>query len=154
LWEGVGSGMSHCYPSDDSRKSLYYVEFERGDKKGEFTLFRRQWLYSEAELAEWEKKDPKHIFELRMCNEVHPWNLFTGGYGPLGTVPDSNWVCWMVDCLNLVSNNKDLSDRMWQAKLDAIASKQAKCLADEIDAKILQKIVEDSTAGSLNGEDL
>ena len=90
--------MSHYYPEDE--KSLYYVEFERGGKKGEFTLFKRQWMYSEKELEKMEKENSKDIFMLRMCNEVHPWNIFTAGYGPPGTTPDENWVKFMVDALN------------------------------------------------------
>ena len=92
--------MNHYYPENE--KSLYYVEFERGDRKGEFTLFKRQWMYTEEQLAEWEKKSSKDILMLRMCNEVHPWNIFTAGYGPPGCMPDEAWVCWMVDCLNKV----------------------------------------------------
>ena len=42
--------MSSIYPTSDNRKLAYYVEFERGDNKGEFTLFRRQWMHSEEEL--------------------------------------------------------------------------------------------------------
>ena len=56
--------MSHYYPEDE--KSLYYVEFERGEKKGEFTLFRRQWMYSEKELAELKEKSPKDFPMLEM----------------------------------------------------------------------------------------
>lgn len=89
---------SNIYPN--ASKSLYYVEFGRGDLPGEFTIFRRQFMYTEEELAIWEKKDPKHIFELRMCNEVHPWNVFTANYDLDGCVPDRQWVMWMVDALN------------------------------------------------------
>ena len=90
--------MSYIYPTEG--KHPFYVEFERGDKKGEFTIFRRQFMYTEEQLAEWEKKSPKDIFMLRMTNEVHPWNIFTAGYGPDGCVPDRTWVKWMVDALN------------------------------------------------------
>ena len=91
-----------CYPQYDgkSQKPLFVVEWDRGGKKGEFTLFRRQFMYTEEQLVEWEKKEPKDIFTLRMCNEVHPWNIFTAGYGPDGCVPDRKWVEWMVDALN------------------------------------------------------
>ena len=92
--------MSSIYPTTDNRKALYYVEFNRGDKEGEFTIFRRQWMHSEAELAEMEKKSPADSQLLRLCNEVHPWNIFTAEYGPDGCVPDKTWVQWMVDALN------------------------------------------------------
>lgn len=90
--------MSYIYPS--TGKAPFYVEFERGDKKGEFTLFRRQFMYTEEELAKHEKECPKDIWMLRMTNEVHPWNIFTAGYGPDGCVPDRKWIEWMVDALN------------------------------------------------------
>jgi hypothetical protein len=48
--------MSFIYPLTDTRKSVYYVEFERGDTKGEFTLFRRQWMHSKEELDDMDKK--------------------------------------------------------------------------------------------------
>jgi len=91
--------MSHIYPENE--KSLYYVEFERGDRKGEFTVFKRQWMHTEEEMAELEKKCPKDFPWLAMSNEVHPWNIFTSNYGPPGCMPDESWVRWMVDCLNV-----------------------------------------------------
>ena len=91
----------NIYPvCDKGQKPLYYVEFNRGGKEREFTIFRRQFMYTEEQLAEWEKKSPKDIFMLRMTNEVHPWNLFTATYGPDNCVPDKAWVKWMVDALN------------------------------------------------------
>jgi hypothetical protein len=91
----------NIYPNYDKRqKPIYYIEFERGGKKGEFTLFRRQFMYTEEQLVEMEKNYPKDIFSLRMCNEVHPWNLFTAEYGKDGCVPDRKWIEWMVDALN------------------------------------------------------
>jgi hypothetical protein len=90
--------MNHIYPKEG--KQPFYVEFERGDKKGEFTIFRRQFMYTEEQLAGMEKDCPKDIFMLRMTNEVHPWNIFTAGYGPDGCVPDRKWIEWMVDALN------------------------------------------------------
>lgn len=93
--------MDNIYPKcGKSQKPLYYVEFDRGVKKGTFTIFRRQFIHSEAELTEMEKKDPKNIFMLRMCNEGHPWNLFTAEHAPEGRVPDRKWIEWMVDALN------------------------------------------------------
>ena len=89
------------YPTSEiGQKPPFYVEFERGDVKGEFTLFRRQFMHTEKELVELEKKSSKDIALLRMTNEVHPWNIFTAGYGPDGCVPDRKWVEWMVDALN------------------------------------------------------
>lgn len=88
----------NIYPPEG--KLPFYVEFERGGKEGEFTLFRRQFMYTPEELAEMEKKSSKSIFMLRMCNELHPWNIFTAKHGPEGCVPDRKWVEWMVDALN------------------------------------------------------
>jgi hypothetical protein len=103
----------NIYPNcDNGHKSLYYVEFDRGNKNGEFTIFRRQFMYTEEELVEWEKKSPKDIFMLRMCNEVHPWNIFTARYGSDNSVPDRTWVKWMVDALNeKVDNEKVDNDK-------------------------------------------
>jgi hypothetical protein len=96
-------GMSYeekYYPkSEVGQKPPFYVEFERGDRKGEFTLFRRQFMYSEEKLKEFEAKSEDTKW-LRMTNEVHPWNIFTAEYGPDGCVPDRKWVEWMVDALN------------------------------------------------------
>jgi len=100
--------MSYIYPSEG--KLPFYVEFERGDRKGEFTIFRRQFMYTEKQLAEWEKKSPKDIFMLRMTNEVHPWNIFTANYGLDGCVPDRKWVEWMVDALNEKIERQVLND--------------------------------------------
>ena len=100
--------MSYIYPTEG--KQPFYVEFERGDKKQEFTLFRRQFMYTEEQLAEWEKKSPKDIFMLRMTNEVHPWNIFTAGYGLDGCVPDRKWIEWMVDALNAYVKVKYVDD--------------------------------------------
>lgn len=69
-------------------------------KKGEFTLFKRQWMYTEEQLAELKKKSAKDSPMLEMCNEVHPWNIFTATYGPEGSMPDRKWVEFMVDALN------------------------------------------------------
>ena len=90
----------HIYPEHGvGQKPLYYVEFDRGDHKGKFTLFRRQFMHSESELVALEKQSPDAQW-LRMCNEVHPWNIYTANYGPDGSVPDRKWVEWMVDALN------------------------------------------------------
>ena len=89
------------YPlTEQGQKPPFYVEFERGDRKGEFTLFRRQFFHTEEELVELEKKSEDAKW-LRISNEVHPWNIFTAEYGADGCVPDRKWVEWMVDALNL-----------------------------------------------------
>lgn len=88
------------YPkSEVGQRPPFYVEFERGDIKGEFTLFRRHFFHTEKELEELAKKSDD-IKWLRMTNEGHPWNIFTGKYGADGCVPDRKWVEWMVDALN------------------------------------------------------
>jgi hypothetical protein len=92
--------MNSIYPCDKSHRSLFYVEFDRGDKEGEFTLFQRQWLRSESEMEILKKKSPKDFPFLELFNEVHPLNLFTGTYGPDGCIPDKTWVQWMIDALN------------------------------------------------------
>jgi hypothetical protein len=97
------------YPICESgQKPPFYVEFERGDRKGEFTLFRRQFMRTEKELAEMEAKSPDAKW-LRMSNEVHPWNIFTTEYGADGCVPDRKWVEWMVDALNKALDNESNS---------------------------------------------
>lgn len=92
--------MNSIYPNTNDKNAPYYVEFERGGVKQEFTIFRRQWLHTEEELDELDKKSPNDSVWARMCNEVHPWNIFTSTYGPDGCVPDQLWVQWMVDALN------------------------------------------------------
>lgn len=91
------------YPQCDgkSQKPLYYVEYDRGGKNvKEFTLFRRQFMNTEEKLKELEEKSPNDAWMIRLSNELHPWNIFTAGYGPDGSVPDRKWVEWMVDALN------------------------------------------------------
>jgi hypothetical protein len=106
------------YPlSEVGQKPPFYVEFERGDRKGEFTLFRRQFMYSEEQLTEMEKKSEDAKW-LRMSNEVHPWNMFTSNYGPPGTVPDRKWVEWMVDALNDASEADAVIAKMKIIPLD------------------------------------
>jgi hypothetical protein len=88
---------SSYYPadSDKDRKRPYYVEFNRSGKENTYTLFRRQWLFSEAEMKKMESDE-----SFFSKGEVHPWNIFSDGFGPDGCVPDRAWVCWMVDALN------------------------------------------------------
>lgn len=92
--------MSHIYPTED--KLPFYVEFERGDRDREFTIFRRQFMYSEEELAVMKEEAgcTDDFTMLVMTNEVHPWNIFTAGYRSDGCVPDRKWIEWMVDALN------------------------------------------------------
>lgn len=97
--------MSSYYPELDDA-GLFYVEFERGEVKGEFTLFQRQFMYSPQELDRLKKEDPQHAPFREMCNEVHPWNLFTATYGPDGCMPDRKWIEWMVDALNNYNKSK------------------------------------------------
>lgn len=89
--------MSTYYPEEEKNKRSrpHYVEFNRGDRPNEFTIFRRQWLFSEMEM----KVSDNPIYALN-GGEVHPWNIFTSEFGPDGCVPDKAWVCWMVDALN------------------------------------------------------
>jgi hypothetical protein len=91
--------MSHYYP-DKGNKTLYYVEFGRGGKDSEFTVFKRQWLHTDDELEAIKAKDPKRYERIIMFNEVHPWNIFTAEYGAPGSMPDEAWVKFMVDSLN------------------------------------------------------
>lgn len=94
--------MSNYYPETDrdDQTAPFYVEFDRGDRPGEFTLFRRQWFCSTEELDHLTETNLKDSWALRLGNECHPWNLFTGTYGQDGCVPDKKWICWMVDALN------------------------------------------------------
>jgi len=94
--------MTSYYP--EKNKGLYYVEFERGNIPFEFTLFKRNYIHSPEE---WEKiKKTEGFIEGFMSNEGHPYNLFTGTYGPDGGIPDESWVKWMVDSLNLAAAKK------------------------------------------------
>ena len=84
------------YPTND--KSLFYVEFNRGDRPLEFTLFQRSYIHSPEKWEEIKKMDG--FIDGFMSNEGHPYQLFTGTYGPDGCNPDAAWVMWMVDALN------------------------------------------------------
>jgi hypothetical protein len=93
--------MNTIYPSKDRGQSRpHYVEFNRADRPNEFTIFRRQFLKSDAELDAMIKKHQGDYPNFVFGNEVHPWNIFTSTFGPDGCVPDKAWVCWMVDALN------------------------------------------------------
>jgi hypothetical protein len=107
------------YPPDEkSDVDLYYVEFDRGDKKGEFTLFKRQTFRPWAEIAKIKDKNDRAMAE--MCNHCHPWNIFTGQYGQDGCVPDKAWVCWMVDSLNFQCKMAAAGDGIQQHFLDIL----------------------------------
>jgi hypothetical protein len=99
---------NNIYPVSTGQKPPFYVEFNRGGMGGEFTLFRRNFMYSPSELAEMEKKSPEHAPMLKLCNEVHPWNLFTAEYGKDGSVPDRKWIEWMVDALNSKAEQEEM----------------------------------------------
>ena len=109
LWEQDQVGAAPTVPTilyenmsyyPEEGKLPFYVEFERGGHKNEFTLFRRQFIHSDEQMELFEK-ETLNIFPLvKMCNEGHPWNLFTSDHGPDGCVPDRKWICWMVDALN------------------------------------------------------
>jgi hypothetical protein len=99
--------LIHSQPSVETYKSsfypeetggLYYVEFDRGGMPCEFTLFKRNYIYSPEEWEDIKKKDG--FIESIMLNEGHPYQLFTGIYGEDGCIPDKKWVMWMVDALN------------------------------------------------------
>ena len=101
----------NIYPNcDKGPKPPYYVEFERGGKAGEFTLFRRQFMFTQQQLSEMKAQCPKDYPMVEMCNEVHPWNLFTSEYGKDGCVPGRKWVEWMVDALNRHAERQDWID--------------------------------------------
>lgn len=112
--------MSYCYPENE--EALYYVEFERTEKKRTATLFKRQWMYPKEK---WEKIkiDQERVGGIAlaiMTNEMHPWNIFTINYGLPGSMPDEAWVRWMVDCLNLASDVSDVPDYPTGCELDKI----------------------------------
>lgn len=99
---------SNYYPSTENDNSLYYVEFERGDRKNEFTLFKRQWFHIETVLIGLDGTPIIDMEKSRMTDEAHPWNIFTATYGPEGTMPDRKWVEWMVDALNKQTVTTDI----------------------------------------------
>jgi hypothetical protein len=92
------------YPESYS-DALYYVEFNRGGKGDEFTLFKRHFFRSNEEVEKLKKDCPDCFTVFAITNEGHPWNIFTSQYGPDGCVPDRKWVCWMVDALNAQVKN-------------------------------------------------
>lgn len=93
---------STYYPKHErgDQTSPYYVEFNRGGRPNEFTLFQRHFFYTIKQLAEMKANSDRDFAMLEMCNEVHPWNIYTAEFGPDGCMPDKQWVCWMVDALN------------------------------------------------------
>lgn len=94
------------YPVDESKnptKDLYYVEFERAGEKNTFTLFQRNFIFSEEDLSQLLSQPnitESEKFWSRQSREGHPYNLYTATFGADGCIPDKKWVCWMVDCLN------------------------------------------------------
>ena len=110
--------MSEYYPNfeQNSFEPLYYVEFNRGDKPNEFTLFKRNWFYTSSGLDELEANNvyshkEQAISWLRISNECHPYNLFTASFGPDGCSPDKKWVKFMVDALNEKAKNENQSPK-------------------------------------------
>lgn len=93
------------YPVKD--KGLYYVEFNRGGHPGEFTLFKRNYIYSPERWKEILNSSPEGDHAFWMSNEGHPYQLFTGTYGADGCIPDQSWVKWMVDVLNAECNRQE-----------------------------------------------
>lgn len=117
-----------CYPKvdlwiekKDDHSAIYYVEFGRGGKGNEFTLFKRHFIRSKEEIEKIKKECPECFTSNLMleCNEGHPYNIFTANYGPEGCVPDRKWVCWMVDCLNdkLIEEEKEQKRKEYYASL-------------------------------------
>ena len=109
--------MSFYYP--DNEDALYYVEFERGGHKNEFTVFKRQWFFSKKQLEEIKANDPDAFAIAFITNEGHPWNIFTATYGPLGSMPDERWVRFMVDALNEKVKNDISKEVLNKAVLEA-----------------------------------
>lgn len=103
----VWGEIDRIYPTTDGD---YYVEFDRGGRGNEFTLFKRHFIRSKEEVEKLQKECPECFPLIQISREGHPWNLFTGQYGPYGCVPDKGWVCWMVNALNnqLEQDRKDL----------------------------------------------
>ena len=97
--------MSYNYPSFEFGVPgpVYYVEFDRGSQKNTFTLFKRQFIQPQAEWDAMIKQADNTFATSLMSNEGHPWNIMTDKYGPDGSMPDTNWVKWMVDALNYKS---------------------------------------------------
>lgn len=101
------------YPDTDEHPDrLYYVEFNRGGRPNEFTIFKRQFFRSPAEMEKLKAESPEKYPLIELCNECHPWNIFTAEHGADGCMPDKAWVCWMVDALNEKVDN-DFS-KSWQ----------------------------------------
>lgn len=86
----------------------YYVEFDRGNRGGEFTLFQRSFIHSKemyAQIMSMASENEK--FWLKQSAEGHPYNLFTGTYGCDSCYPNKEWVKWMVDALNEKTKNNN-----------------------------------------------
>lgn len=95
--------MNKIYPEFEygDYSCNYYVEFNCGGE-GFFTIFKRNFFCSKEEhkdrLNNCANENEK--FWMNKMIEVHPYNLFTANYGPSGSMPDKNWVKFMVDALN------------------------------------------------------
>ena len=124
--------MSFYYP--DNEDVLYYVEFQRGGNKNEFTLFKRHWFLSEGELEKIKEENPDDFSRFLRTNQCHPWNIFTATYGPLGAMPDEHWVRFMVDALN-----REVSHVPSKENYDAALATLAQHLVE--DKKILDKLI-------------
>lgn len=129
--------MSFYYPENED--ALYYVEFERGGHKGEFTIFKRQWFHSQEQLEKLKIENPDGFAMAMMTNEGHPWNIFTATYGPLGSMPDERWVRFMVDALN-----REVKQEQAKVNYDAAIASAAKLLAEDIDKEILDQLIKEA----------
>lgn len=93
------------YPKSEKGKDkeLYFIEFLQFFDKDPITwkLYKRQFILPEDEIERLKQSAPNDWELLQiMGNEGHPWWLLDGTLQPDGTVPDKNWLLWMVDALN------------------------------------------------------
>lgn len=91
--------LFELYPQIDrhSYKPLYYIEFSKPHgRKETWTLFKRNFIYSEEE---WDKMEKDVLMKL-VGPEGHSYNLFGDEVLPEHCVPNKTWIKWMVDQLN------------------------------------------------------
>lgn len=85
-----------------SDRALYFIEFLQFFKEDPITwkLYKRQFIFPPEEYEKMKAESSKSSELFVFGNEGHPWWLLDGTLQPDGTVPDKQWLLWMVDALN------------------------------------------------------
>jgi hypothetical protein len=94
----------------------YYVEFNRGWKKDNFTIFQRCFIASKEDWAKMMGEGDKDSFAFKlMGREGHPYQLFSG-FCKEECYPSPDWVKWLVDAMNEKVTRDQKEETVWKPK--------------------------------------